>query len=125
MDFMSDSWADGRSYRVFHVVDDCSRVAVALEVDLSMSGERVGRILDQAAARYGWPSTIVMDNGPEFTSKALDMWAFERGVQLHFIQPGKPVRNAFVESFNGKVRDECLNLNWFTSLDGARQVVAE
>lgn len=125
MDFMSDSLADGRCYRVFNVVDDCSRVAVAMEVDLSMSGERVGRILDRAAARYGWPSTIVMDNGPEFTSKALDQWAFERGVQLHFIQPGKPQQNAFCESFNGKVRDECLNLSWFTSLDDARRVIAE
>ena len=123
MDFMSDSLADGRNFRVFNVVDDCSRVAVAMEVDLSMSGERLGRVLDQAAARHGYPSTLVMDNGPEFTSKALDKWAYSRGIRLHFIQPGKPVQNAFVESFNGKVRDECLNENWFTSLEGARRIV--
>ena len=124
MDFMSDSLADGRSFRVFNVVDDCSRLAVAMEVDLSMSGERICRILDGSAARYGYPSTLVMDNGPEFTSKALDKWAYERGIRLHFIQPGKPVQNAFVESFNGKVRDECLNENWFTSLEDARRIVS-
>lgn len=124
MDFMSDSLIDGRSFRLFNVVDDCSRLAVAMEVDFSMPGERVGRILDRAAARYGWPEAIVVDNGPEFTSKALDQWAWERRVKLHFIQPGKPTQNAFVESFNGKVRDECLNETWFTSLDHARRKIA-
>lgn len=121
MDFTSDSLMDGRSIRTLNVVDDCTRLCVAIEVDLSLPGQRVGRVLDRAAARYGWPNTIVMDNGPEFTSKALDQWAWERGVELHFIQPGKPVQNAFVESFNGKFRDECLSANWFTSLSDARQ----
>jgi putative transposase len=123
MDFVSDSLVDGRSLRTFNVVDDCTRLCVAIEVDLSISGERVGRVLDRAAARHGWPEVIVMDNGPEFTSKALDQWAYERGIQLYFIQPGKPVQNAFVESFNGKMREECLNQSWFTSLEHARQVI--
>ncbi|QDU68500.1 IS2 transposase TnpB [Planctomycetes bacterium Pla133] len=124
MDFMGDSLMDGRSFRVLNVVDDCGRLAVAMEVALSISGEYVGRVLDRAAARYGWPEVIVVDNGPEFTSKALDQWAWARGVRLHFIQPGKPVQNAFAESFNGKVRDECLNENWFTDLRHARDVIA-
>lgn len=113
MDFMSDCLADGRSIRLFNVIDDCTRMSVAMEVDLSLPAERVCRVLDRAAARRGWPKAIVVDNGPEFTSKALDQWAWERGIHLHFIQPGKPVQNAFVESFNGSVRSECLNQNWF------------
>jgi len=124
MDFMRDALADGRAFRTLNVVDDCSRYSVAIEVDFSLSGERVGRVLDRAAARCGWPEVIVVDNGPEFTGKALDQWAWERGVKLHFIEPGKPVQNAVVESFNGKFREECLNETWFTSLDHARQVIA-
>lgn len=124
MDFMSDALMDGRSIRLLNVVDDCSRICVAIEVAQSISGEYVGRVLDRAAARYGWPEEIVVDNGPEFTSKALDQWAWQRGIRLRFIQPGKPVQNAFVESFNGKCREECLNETWFTSLDDARRVIA-
>lgn len=123
MDFVSDSLIDGRSIRVLNVVDDCTRTCVALEVDLSISGERVGRVLDRAAARHGWPEVVVTDNGPEFTSKALDQWAWQRGIRHHFIQPGKPVQNAFVESMNGKFREECLSESWFTSLTDARQRV--
>ena len=123
MDFVSDSLMDGRALRVLNVVDDCTRVCVALEVDVSISGERVGRVLDRAAARHGWPEVIVSDNGPEFTSKALDQWAWERGIRIHFIQPGKPVQNAFVESMNGKFRAECLSESWFTSLDDARRTI--
>lgn len=125
MDFVSDSLMDGRSLRTLNVVDDCTRTCVAIEVDVSLPGERVARVLDRAAAKYGWPQTIVMDNGPEFTGKALDQWAFTRGVELYFIQPGKPVQNAFVESFNGRLRDECLNQNWFTSLEHARREIAD
>jgi putative transposase len=125
MDFVHDSLADGRSFRVLNVIDDYSRVCVAMEVDLSLPGERVGRALDQAAARTGWPSSIVVDNGPEFTGKVLDQWAWERGVTLHFIEPGKPVQNAFVESFNGKFREECLSQTWFTSLRHAQRTTAE
>jgi putative transposase len=123
MDFVSDSLMSGRAIRALNVVDDCTRVCVAIEVDFSLPGERVARVLDRAAARYGWPETIGMDNGPEFRSRALDQWAWERGVTLHFIQPGKPIQNAFVESFNGKLRQECLNESWFTSLDDARRTI--
>ncbi len=122
MDFVSDSLHNGRSIRVLNVIDDCTRVCVAMEVAHSISGERVGRTLDRAAAKYGWPESIVVDNGPEFTSKALDLWAWERGIQLHFITPGRPVENCFVESFNGKFRNECLGQSWFTSLDHAREL---
>ncbi len=125
MDFVSDTLADGRTLRALNVVDDCTRTCVAIEVDVSLPGERVCRTLDRAAARYGWPEVIVMDNGPEFTGKALDQWAYERGVKLYFIQPGKPVQNAFAESFNGRFRDECLNENWFVSLGHARRVIAD
>lgn len=125
MDFVSDSMHPGRAFRVLNVVDDCSRFSVAMEADFSLSGEGVGRVLDRAAARYGWPQVIIVDNGPEFTSKALDRWAYERGVRLHFIEPGKPTQNAFVESMNGKFREECLSQQWFTSLDHARAVIAE
>lgn len=125
MDFVSDSLHDGRTIRVLNVIDDCSRYSVAQEVDFSLPGERAGRVLDRAATRHGRPQIIVMDYGPEFTSKALDRWAWERGVKLHFIESGKPIQNAFVESFNGKFPEECLGQNWFTSLDHARAVIAE
>ena len=125
MDFVSDSLHDGRAIRILNVIDDCTRVCVAMEVAQSIPGERVGRVLDQAAAKYGWPEAIVVDNGLEFTSKALDQWAWTRGVRLHFIRPGKPVENCFVESFNGKLRSECLNENWFVSLEHARLILAD
>ena len=120
MDFMADSLATGRSFRTLNVVDDFSRECVAIEVDTSLSGARVARVLDQVIERRGAPASIVMDNGPEFASRALDAWAYERGVQLDFIRPGKPIENCLVESFNGKFRDECLNQHWFTSLWDAR-----
>ena len=104
-------------------MDDYSRFSPALEVDTSLSGVRVARVLDRAAERYGLPETIVSDNGPEFISKALDRWAYERGVTLHFIQPGKPTQNAFAESFNGRFREECLNEHWFTTLADAREKI--
>lgn len=125
MDFVHDSTASGKRFRVFAVVDDFSRFSVALEAGAGFSGERIGRILDEAAAARGLPEMLVMDNGPEFTSAALDRWAFERGVALHYIRPGKPVENAYAESFNGKFRDECLNAQWFNSLADAQQQIAE
>ena len=124
MDFVSDGLHDGRAIRVLNVIDNFTRVAVVMEVDFSLPGERVARALDRAAEQYGMPRSIVVDNGPEFTSKALDRWAFERGVELDFIEPGKPTQNAFVESFNGKFREECLSVSWFTSLEHARQEIA-
>jgi putative transposase len=121
MDFVSDQLANGRRFRVLNIVDDYSRESVLQLADFSISGNRVGRELDQLTRNL--PKTIVCDNGPEFTSKALFFWAKKAGVKLHFIQPGKPTQNAFVESFNGKFRDYCLNLNWFASLEDARQQI--
>lgn len=123
MDFMSDQLANGRTIRVFNVVDDFTRQCLAMEVDTSLNGVRVTRVLDRLVARHGHPQRIVMDNGPEFTGKALDRWAYEHRVHLAFIEPGKPVQNAFVESFNGTCRDECLNENWFLSLADARTII--
>jgi putative transposase len=120
MDFVLDALADGRVFRTLNVVDDFTRECLAIEVDTSLGGERVARVLDRICEDRGRPATVVTDNGPEFTSRALDGWAYDRGVKLHFIQPGKPVQNAYVESFNGKFRDECLNEHWFTSLAVAR-----
>lgn len=123
VDFVSDQLANGRRFRVFNVVDDFSREVILQVVDFSISGTRLARELDQLAERRALPERIVMDNGPELTSKAMFLWSKRTGVTLHFIQPGKPTQNAFVESFNGKFRDYCLNLNWFASLDDARSTI--
>src|SRR5947209_7953204 len=93
----------------------------ANQVDTSLGGLRVRRVLDRIASERGLPEAIVLDNGPEFRGRALAAWSEERGVRLEFIQPGKPAQNAFAESFNGRLRDECLNANWFTSLSDARR----
>ena len=122
MDFMRDTLASGRVFRTLNVVDDATRECLAIEVDTSLSGQRVGRVLDAVARRRGaYPNRLVLDNGPECTSKALDQWAYDRGVELAFIRPGKPIENCFVESFNGRFRDECLNVHWFVSLHDARR----
>ena len=123
MDFVSDALSDGRKFRSLNLVDDFNRECLALEVDTSLPGIRVVRVLEQRGAWRGWPEVLVMDNGPEFAGQALDAWAYQRQVRLHFIEPGKPVQNAFIESFNGKFRDECLNEHWFTSLEDARQTI--
>lgn len=123
MDFMSDQLADGRKIRLLNVVDDFTRECLAIEVDTSLSGWRVTRVLDRLVRRHGHPQRLVMDNGPEFTGKALDRWAYEHRVELAFIQPGKPVQNAYAESFNGTCRNECLNEHWFVSLGDARQLL--
>ena len=120
MDFMGDTFANGRTFRMFNLVDDGSRECLAIEVDHGLSGLRVTRVLDRVAAQRPLPKQIVVDNGPEFTSRVLDAWAYQHRVELHFIRPGKPVDNAFIESFNGKFRDECLNQHWFLDLDDAR-----
>jgi putative transposase len=120
MDFMGDTLANGRTFRTFNLVDDGSRECLAIEVDHGLSGQRVARILDRIATVRPLPKQIVVDNGPEFTSRVLDAWAYQNRVELHFIRPGKPVDNAFIESFNGKFRDECLNQHWFLDLDDAR-----
>lgn len=123
MDFVSDSLYNGRRFRVLTVVDNFSRECPVLEADHSLTGQRVARILERMALTRGLPEVITVDNGPEFISKALDLWAFENNVRLRFIQPGKPVQNAYIESFNGKFRDECLNDNVFVSLNSARQII--
>lgn len=123
MDFVQDSLADGRRIRVLTLVDNYSRECLALEVGTSLPGARVVRVLEQVSRIRGKPKTIVVDNGPEFAGKALDAWAYENGVGLHFIAPGKPVQNAYIESFNGKFRDECLNEHWFSSIDEVGAVV--
>jgi putative transposase len=125
MDFVCDHTAEGLRFRVLTLVDDFSRRSPGLLVERSMSGARVVRFLEELARANGRPEIIVIDNGPEFVSNALDQWAHAHEVRLHFIRPGKPVENAFIESFNGKFRDECLNANWFHGLEHAREVVAE
>ena len=112
--------ADGRGFRTLNIVDDFTRECVAIEVDRSLPGLRVARVLDRLRATIGLPQTIVVDNGPEFAGRTLDAWAYARGVTLRFIRPGKPIENAYVESFNGKFRDECLNEHWFVSLADAQ-----
>lgn len=123
MDFMSDSLCDGRRFRVLTVVDDFTRECVAIEVDTGITGERVIRILGWLKETRGLPGMLVTDNGPEFTSKAMLAWSKPARVKLHFIDPGRPVQNAFIESFNGKLRDECLNQHWFVSLEEARRII--
>ncbi len=123
MDFMHESLAGGRTLRIFNLIDDFTRECLVSEVDTSLSGERICRVLDWIKEVRGLPGTLVSDNGPEFTGLALDQWASAEGLQLHFIQPGKPTQNAFVESFNGTMRDECLNVQWFRSLKEARDKI--
>lgn len=116
MDFVRDTLGDGRAFRALTVVDDFTRECPVIEVDMSLTGERVTRVLDRLAATRGLPACIVCDNGPEFAGQVLDQWAHAHGLMLHFIEPGKPVQNAYAESFNGRLRDECLNESWFVSL---------
>ena len=123
MDFVRDAFGDGRAFRALTLVDDCTRECPAIEVNVSLPGERAARVLDRAAATRGYPKAIVCDNGPEFRGEALDQWAHQHRVQLAFIEAGKPVQNAYIESFNGKFRDECLNENWFVSLVDAQQTI--
>ena len=120
MDFVSDALFDGRRLRALTVVDAYTREALTIEVDQGIKGEQVVLAVEQIVERRGAPKSIRVDNGPEFVSKALDRWAYERGVTLDFSRPGKPTDNAFVESFNGRFRDECLNTHWFLSLADAR-----
>ena len=125
MDFVSDRLWTGRRLKMLTMVDDFTRECPKIEVDFSIGGERVCRILDEVFEIRGYPNVITMDNGPEFSGRALDEWAYRHGVKLNFIQPGKPVQNAFIESFNGRFRDECLNDNWFNMLKETREIVEE
>jgi putative transposase len=123
LDFLSDALAWGRRIRLLAVIDTYTREALAIDVDTSIPGRRVAAVLSRLIAERGIPAELLMDNGPELTGKALDQWAYERGVQLRFIDPGKPVQNAWIESFNGRLRDECLNEHWFVSVADARQII--
>jgi putative transposase len=125
MDFVSDRVASGQTVRVFNVVDDHTRESLAMEVDTSLASERVVRALDTAIQRLGRPEAIVCDNGPEFRSRLLEAWSEQRQIRLEFIEPGKPIQNAFVESFNGRMRDECLNANWFVNAADARRKILD
>jgi putative transposase len=124
MDFVHDQLVDGRRFRVLTVIDQWSRESVSVEPGFSLTGQSVAAILDAVARDRALPKAITVDHGTEFTSRALDEWAWRRGVLLDFIRPGKPVENGLCESFNGRLRDECLNTNEFTSLEHARAVLA-
>ena len=125
MDFVTDSIVTGRRFRALAIVDDYSRECPAIEVDTSLGGARVVSVLERLAETRGLPEVIITDNGPEFTGRHLDEWAFRKGVKLNFIRPSKPMENAFIESFNGRLRDECLNTNWFINLKHAKEVIED
>ena len=123
MDFISDSLWNGRKFRTLSIVDTCSRECLNVEVDTSLPGHRVVRVLDRLADTKGLPESIRVDNGPEFISKVLDEWAHRNGVKLDFIRPGKPTENPYAESFHGRFRDECLNENYFLDLQETKDVI--
>lgn len=125
MDFMSDSLYSGRRFRILNIIDDFGRFAVVTKAEFSITSERLVRILNEVSEVRSLPKQIVVDNGPEFTSKTFLRWAFEKRVDIHFITPGKPTENAFIESFNGKMRNECLNENWFKDIEEARRLIEE
>jgi putative transposase len=123
MDFVMDSFASGRRFRILTVKDLFTHEAVLLYVDTSITGDYVAKQLEKIGHLRGLPKKIVCDNGPEFVSRAMDQWAFAKGVELQFIQPGKPIQNAYIESFNGKLRASCLEESWFIDLNHAREVI--
>jgi putative transposase len=123
LDFLEDALASGRKLRLLSVIDVYTREALGLEVDTSLPGSRVVRVLDRLLGERSAPAQIVLDNGPELISRVLEEWAHRHAVTLHFIDPGKPIQNAHCESFHGRLRDECLNEHWFLSLADARQLV--
>nr|WP_244664598.1 IS3 family transposase [Xanthomonas phaseoli] len=124
MDFVFDALANGRPIKCLTVVDDCTKEAVEIAVARRINGQGVADILESVCRFRGYPAMIRTDQGPEFTGRALDQWAVANGVKLLLIQPGKPTQNAYIESFNGKFRDECLNENWFTSMEHAKATIA-
>jgi len=120
MDFVHDQMHDGRRFRILTVIDQWSRESVSLEANFRLTGRCVGLALDQASQQRGLPRAITVDNGTEFTSKALDDWAYKRGVKLNYTRPGKPTDNGLTESFNGRLRDEFLNVNEFITMHDLR-----
>jgi len=125
MDFTQDSLSTGRQFRTLNLIDTFTRECLLIEADHSLTGPRVVRALERLKELYGKPEVIRIDNGTEFTSSAVDAWAYANQVRLDFITKGKPTENGHIESFNGKFRDECLSENWFISLDDARRKVEE
>ena len=123
MDFVSDTLSSGRQFRCLTMVDEHTRESLAIHVSHSIPAVGVIEVLERLRTERGLSNVIVTDNGSEFTSRALDAWAYARGVKIDFIQPGKPVQNCFIESFNGTFRDDCLNLHWFVSLADARRTI--
>ena len=123
MDFVSDFTAAGQRFRVLTVIDEITRECLGLEVDTSITGKRVAATLNRIAFFRKYPKEILTDNGPEFTSIAFSEWTYEKKIQHLFIEPGKPVQNAYIESFNRKLRDECLNEHWFKNLMEAREII--
>ena len=125
MDFVSDKLADGRGFRILTVVDQFTRECLCLHADRGMSGAKVVAALTAAIAEHGEaPESITVDNGSEFTGRALEAWVMGEDIHLNFIRPGRPVENSYIESFNGRLRDEFLNVEWFTSLEDARRKLA-
>jgi putative transposase len=123
MDFVADSLFDGRRFRALTVVDNYSRECLAIEAGQSMTGADVAEVIERLVKEKGAPDRIQCDNGSEFISRALDKWAYDHGVVMDFSRPGKPMDNATVESFNGSFRDECLNVNWFLSMEDAQEKI--
>ena len=122
MDFMADRLVGRERFRLLTLVDNFSRESLAIEVGQRLTGDDVVRVLERVAAERSKPQSIRVDNGPEFVSTSLDLWAYFNGVKLDFSRPGKPTDNALIESFNGRLREECLNQHWFSSLDKARRL---
>jgi putative transposase len=125
VDFISDTLSSGRRFRTLNIVDDYTRECLAIEVDTSLGGMRVVRVLEELKRERGLPRQIRSDNGPEFVSRVVDQRAYEQRLQWHTIQTGRPMENSYVESFNGRFRDECLNENWFSSLADAREKIEQ
>jgi putative transposase len=125
MDFVSDGLWNGRKYKSLTVIDIFTKECLAIEVDTSINGERVTRVLDWLNLTRGCPSIITTDNGPEFAGITLDGWAYNNNVRIDFIKPGKPIQNAFIESFNGRLRHECLNQHYFVTLAEAKKIIED
>ncbi len=125
MDFVADQLLDGRRFRALTIVDNYSRICLAIHAGRSLRGQNVVEVLDRIYEQWlAYPKRIQVDNGSEFISKVLDKWAYDNEVTLDFSRPGKPTDNPFIESFNGSFRDECLNVNWFTSMQEAQEIIA-
>jgi putative transposase len=123
MDFVSDALTTHQRFRCLNIVDDCTKECLAIHVARSIRSKNVVEVLEAIAKERGYPEAIRCDNGPELIALDLDIWAFTHNVKLQFIEPGKPTQNAYIESFNGKFRDECLNANWFETLEAAKEVI--